>query len=315
VPPEIAARVRSLVIPPAWEDVWICADETGHIQAVGTDAAGRRQYLYHEEWRRHRDERKHDRVLGLARRMRDVRTEVRRRMGLRGLGPERVLAGAVRLLDTGAFRSGGTEYAPGDEDDEGTFGLATLRREHVRLHRGEVLFTFVGKGEVAHRLALRDPAVHRLVGGLLRRRDDSDSLLGYRDRQGWHDVRAEDLNASVKELIGRRYTAKDLRTWNATVLAAVRLAVAAQDGVPRSARARKRVLTAAVRDVAEHLGNTPAVARGSYIDPRVLERFEDGRTVLPTLRRAGSPDLLDDARRAAFERAVVRLLRTPDDRA
>ncbi|MEJ3659219.1 DNA topoisomerase IB [Actinomycetes bacterium KLBMP 9759] len=305
----VAARVKALVIPPAWQDVWICREPNGHIQAVGTDDAGRRQYLYHEDWRTHRDEGKHDRVLGLGRKMARVRTELRARMGQPGLGPERVLAGAVRLLDTGVFRSGGEEYAPGDDGDEGTFGLATLRREHVRLHRGALVFSYAAKGAVDRSLSLRDPDLHRLVGSLLRRRGGGADLLAYRVGRGWHDVRAEDLNTAVKELVGKRYTAKDLRTWNATVLAAIRLAVAAEEGVPGSDAARRRIVAAAVREVSEHLGNTPAVARSSYIDPRVVERFDEGRTVLPTLRRAGYPGPFDDDRRAAFERAVVRLVR------
>jgi DNA topoisomerase-1 len=315
--PAVVARLKGLVIPPAWQDVWICPDPTGHIQAVGTDAAGRRQYRYHDEWRRSRDAEKHDRVLGLGRRMGQVREEVRRRIVAPGLGPDRVLAGAIRMLDIGVFRAGGEEYAPDDDDEEGTFGLATLRREHVRLCRGAVIFSYPAKGAVPRLLELRDPLVHRLVNSLLRRRGGGEDLLVYRNGNGvrngngadWHDVRAEDLNAAVKELVGSRYTAKDLRTWNATVLAAVTLAQAAADGMPTSQRARKRTITAAIKEVSSHLGNTPTVARSSYVDPRVIERFEEGRTVLPALRRTGFPDPSDDAGRAVIERSVVRLIR------
>ncbi len=304
---EEVARLRALVIPPAWQDVWISTDPHGHIQAVGTDAAGRRQYRYHDEWRRVRDAGKHDRVLRLGRRMGEVRREIGLRMEARGLGPERVLAGAVRMLDIGVFRAGGEQYAPDDDGEDGTFGLATLRREHVRLRRGAVLFEYPAKGAIARSLELRDPAVHRLVNGLLRRRGGGEDLLAYRVRRDWHDVRAEDLNTAVKALVGRHHTAKDLRTWNATVLAAVTLAAAAADGIPASERARGRVVTAAVRVVSEHLGNTPTVARASYVDPRVIERFAEGRTILAALRRVG-PDPFDDVGRAAVERAVVRLI-------
>ncbi|WP_297646135.1 DNA topoisomerase IB [Pseudonocardia sp.] len=307
--PEVLARVEGLVIPPAWKDVWICVEPNGHIQAAGTDVAGRRQYRYHDEWRRSRDADKHDRALGLGRRMGTAREQIQLRLGEPGLGPERVLAGAVRMLDIGMFRVGGEEYAPDDGDEDGTFGLATLRREHVRLRRGAVIFSYPAKGAVPRTLELRDQPVHRLVNSLLRRRGGGEDLLVYRNGSDWHDVRAEDLNAAVKEVLGHRYTAKDLRTWNATVLAAVLLARAVTDGVPLSERARKRTVSAAVKEVSAHLGNTPAVARSSYIDPRVVERFEEGRTILPALRRAGFPDLSDDGGRARVEGSVVRLLR------
>ncbi|MGH3566978.1 MAG: DNA topoisomerase IB [Pseudonocardia sp.] len=309
--PAEVARVKALVIPPAWQEVWICPDPSGHIQAVGTDAAGRRQYRYHDEWRRQRDAAKHDRVLTLGRRMAAVREEVARRLDQRGLGRDRVLAAAVRMLDIGVFRAGGEQYAPGDDDEEdGTFGLATLRREHVRLQRGAVRFCYAAKGGVARELELRDPALHKVVNGLLRRRGGGDDLLAFRVRKDWHDVRSEDLNTIVKELAGEQYTAKDLRTWNATVLAAVRLAVAvAGGGVPASVRARRRVVNQAIGDVSDHLGNTPTVARASYVDPRVIERFEEGATVLAALRRVGGAEPADDAARSAVERAVVRLLR------
>jgi DNA topoisomerase IB len=311
--PVALARIKALVIPPAWQDVWICPDPEGHIQAVGTDAAGRRQYRYHERWRLERDREKFDRVLTMGSRLPEVRGEVVARLQEKGLGRDRVLASGVRMLDIGVFRPGGEEYAPGDDDEDGTFGLATLRREHVQLKRGAVVFSYPAKGGVPRTLALRDPLLHRIVSSLLRRRGGGEDLLAYRVGRGWHDVRAEDLNNAVKELIGEQYSCKDLRTWNATVLAAVTLAAGvAQGGVPEKERARKRVVNRALEDVSEHLGNTPAVARASYVDPRVLDRFDEGRTVLAALRalRNGSPvpDLTDDAMRAAVERGVVRLI-------
>jgi DNA topoisomerase IB len=293
--------------------VWISPDPDGHIQAIGTDVAGRRQYRYHDDWRLARDRVKHDRVLGLGRCLVDVRAEVVERLQRPGLERDRVLAAGVRMLDIGVFRPGGQEYAPGDDDEDGTFGLATLRREHVTLKRGAVMFAYKAKGGIPRAIALRDPLLHKVVNSLLRRRGGGDDLLAYRIGRQWHDVRAEDLNLAVKELAGEQYTCKDLRTWNATVLAAVTLAAGvAQGGVPTAQRARKRVVNNAVKEVSQHLGNTPTVARSSYIDPRVLERFEDGRTVLTALRKldGGStlPDLTDDATRAAVERAVVRLI-------
>ena len=311
--PAEVARLKALVIPPAWQDVWISADPRGHIQAVGTDVAGRRQYRYHEDWRRARDALKHDRVLTLGERLADVRAEVVARLGQRGLSRDRVLAAAVRMLDIGVFRAGGEQYAPGDDDEDGTFGLATLRREHVALRRGAVVFSYPAKGGIPRELALRDPLLLRVVGSLLHRRGGGEELLAYWAQREWYDVKTADLNAAVKELAGEQFTCKDLRTWNATVLAAVALAAgAAEKGVPGTERGRKRLVTAAVRQVSEHLGNTPTVARSSYVDPRVLERFDGGETVLPTLQRlegcaAGLP--VDDASRAALERAVVDLIR------
>ena len=313
--PEALARLRALAIPPAWREVWISSREDGHIQAVGTDDAGRRQYRYHDDWRRARDAEKHQRVLALGRRLPRIRREVEHRLAESGLGQRRVLAAAVRMLDLGVFRAGGEEYAPSCADDEGSFGLATLRREHVRLRRGTVVIDYVAKGGIPRTVELRDPSVRRVVASLLRRRGGGEELLAYRDRRGWHDVRTADLNDSVKELAGRRYTCKDLRTWNATVLAALALATQAADGVPDTPRKQAGLVAAAMREVAEYLGNTPAVARASYVDPRLIEQFEQGRTVLPALNRLTGPtpnsaDLSDAGIRAAVEAAVIRLLRT-----
>lgn len=315
--PAEVARLKALVIPPAWRDVWIAPDPCGHIQAIGTDAAGRRQYRYHEDWRRARDLLKYDRVLALGARLERVRPEVNRRLATDGMGRDRVLAAAFRLLDIGVFRAGGEEYAPGDndEDESGTFGLATLRREHVTLRRdGVVVFSYVGKHHIQRTVALRDPLVFPVIATLRRRRRGGDELLAFTDDAGaWVDVKTADLNAAVKELAGEPYSCKDLRTWNGTVLAAVTLAgLVAQDGIPTTVRARKKVVTATVKSVAAHLGNTPAVARSSYVDPRVLDRFERGRTVLAALRRADTDDdgrPMDDDARATLERAVVRLIK------
>jgi len=305
--PEVLQRIRDLAVPPAWRDVWICPLPNGHIQAVGTDDAGRRQYRYHDEWRRQRDREKHDRVLRLGRRMPVVRAAVAAHLDQRGLTCDRVLGAAVRMLDLGVFRVGGEEYAPGlDDEDEGSFGLATVRREHVRLHRGAIVFSYPAKGGIDRTVALRDEALHKVVRSLLHRNGGGDELLAFRVGRSWRDVRSEDINVRIKELAGADFSAKDLRTWNATVLAAVALAGAAADGVPTSKLARARVVNAAMDEVAEQLGNTRAVARASYVDPRVVERFEEGRTVLHAVRRAG--DITDGSVRAAVERAVLRLL-------
>jgi DNA topoisomerase I len=324
----VLARVKSLAIPPAWRDVWICPLPDGHLQAVGTDAAGRRQYRYHDEWRWARDREKHERVLVLGEQLPEIRAEVTRRLAMRGLNRDRVLAAGVRMLDSGMFRSGGEEYAPDDEDDdEGSFGLATLRREHVRLRPSAIEIEYTAKGGNPRSIRLRDPALRKVIGGLLRRRDPAPELLAWRNGRAWRNVRATDLNDAVKELAGDGFTCKDLRTWNATVLAGITLAELASDGVPRSTRARTRLVTATMEVVSEHLGNTPAVARSSYVDPRVIECFDAGRTVLPALQQIGFPtasgqerstiegggDFLDDATRAALDRTLIELIRSRED--
>ena len=176
---------------------------------------------------------KYDRVLTLGAKLGDVRDEIVRRLDEPGLGRDRVLAAAVRMLDVGVFRAGGEQYAPSDDDEDGTFGLATLRREHVSLKRGAVLFSYPAKGNIPRSVALRDPLLHRVVGSLLRRKGGGEELLAYKIKRDWCDVKTADLNGAVKELAGEEYTCKDLRTWNATVLAAVALAAgAAEKGVP-----------------------------------------------------------------------------------
>jgi DNA topoisomerase-1 len=307
--PEELARIRALAVPPAWKDVWICPDPDGHVQAVGTDAAGRRQYRYHDRWRAARDREKFDRVLRLAHTLPTVRAEVAERLRAGGLDRERVLAGALRMLELGAFRVGGEEYAPSDDDDEGSFGLATLRREHVRRVRGEVRVAYPAKGGQWRELALRDPEIHRLVGALLRRGRASGltDLLVFWEHRAWHDVRAEHVNAYLKELASEEFSAKDLRTWHATVLAAVALSNADAERV-RTARGRKKLLTACYREVSEHLGNTPTVARQSYVDPRVSSAFEQGRTIAAAVRRAAQRNGDAERSRDIVEAAVVELL-------
>jgi DNA topoisomerase I len=308
--PATLQRIRALAVPPAWRDVWICAVPTGHIQAVGTDDAGRRQYRYHDEWRRRRDADKYDRVLRLARRLPAIRAQISEQLAGRGLDCDRVLAAALRMLDIGVFRVGGAEYAPGPGEEEGSFGLATVLRDHVRLRRGAIELRYPAKGGIERAITLRDPALHAVVRALLQRQGGGQELLAYHTKQGWCDVGAEDINARLKELAGDEFSAKDLRTWNATLLAAVALAEAATGGVPTSQRGRARAINTALDEVAEYLGNTRAVVRASYVDPRVLEHYVEGRTILATVRRTGTFDLTDEQVRIRLERALLRLLRS-----
>lgn len=289
-------RVRGLVIPPAWRDVWICPFPNGHIQAVGTDDAGRRQYLYHTEWRRARDEEKHERVLDLAARLPEVRARIHQDLTGSGLGRDRVLAGALRILDRGVFRTGGEEYA--EEND--SHGVTTLLRDHVTRTGDELFFEFPAKGGVERSAVIRDPELAKLISALRRGRRPEDRLFTYRNGNGERqELRARDVNDRFKELAGDEFTVKDMRTWTATVLAATEFAARER---PASRRAARRAEAGVMRVVAEQLGNTSAVTRRSYVDPRVCEAFRAGRTIEPVPRR------IDAGTRGKLERAVLRLL-------
>lgn len=273
--PEAVGRCRALVLPPAWDEVWICPDPDGHIQATGVDAKGRLQYRYHDRWREERDLAKFERVTVLAARLPRAREQIAADLARPGMPREKVLAAAARLLDLGFFRIGSEEYAASNE----SFGLATMERRHVRVDRSNAIhFEYVGKHGKERIHTIADPELAAVVRTLKRRRDPSPDLLAWRDRNGsWHDVRSGDINAYLHELMGDDWSAKDFRTWSATVLAAVGLAVSA--GVDDDERARQRAIARVVAEVASYLGNTPAVARSSYIDPRVIEAFEEGRVV------------------------------------
>jgi DNA topoisomerase IB len=313
-------RIQALVIPPAWKDVWICPDPRGHIQAVGTDAAGRRQYRYHDVWRAQRDAAKFDHVLEVGACLPKVREVVSGHLRERGLTSNRVMAAAVRLLDVGCFRIGGEEYAAGDE---ATFGLATLRREHVAQVRRAVRFCYPAKGGVQRTLDVRDDDVRTVVRALLKRESDHPELLAYRTGAGWCDVRSADINTYLRQISGIDISAKDFRTWNGTVLAAVVLAVdeleaavkpARRPAGRRAATARRRAIGRTMREVSEYLGNTPAVAKASYVDPRVVDLFSDGTTIAPVLAELGGAPNPDDAvAQQAVEAAVLEMLRTGEE--
>jgi DNA topoisomerase IB len=230
--PGTIARIRTLVIPSAWQDVWICTDPAGHTQAVGTDAAGRRQYRYHDLWRQQRDQQKDDWMLEFGAALPRLREVIRRDLGERGLVREQVLAAAVQLIDLGFFRPGGEEYAA----ENGSFGLATIRRDHVIVSRGQIVFTYTGKAARHQEQAVAEDQVCPVIRSLKRRRSGGDRLLAYRSGRCWHDVTATDINDYLREVSGGEFTAKDFRTWHATVLAAVGVAVSERvDTQPRGA--------------------------------------------------------------------------------
>jgi DNA topoisomerase IB len=300
---EVLERIRDLVIPPAWNEVWICPDPLGHIQAVGTDAAGRRQYLYHLRWRERRDREKFDEMLRFARILPRIRRVAGKHLKLKGMPRERVLACAVRLLDRGFFRIGTEDYA----EQNKTYGLATMRKRHVTLGPdGLITFDYVAKGGKRHLQSLVDRDVYSVVEALKRRRSGLE-LLAYRNGRTWVDVRSDDINAYIKEVSRDGYSAKDFRTWNATVIAAVALAVSGKAHASKTAR--KRAIARAVSEVAHYLGNTPAVCRASYIDPRVFDRFNDGITIAGALDQLGEGlDLGQPSFQGAIEEAVLDLI-------
>jgi DNA topoisomerase IB len=300
--PELIERIAALAIPPAWTDVWICADPRGHIQATGVDDAGRKQYRYHDDWRAHRDRRKFVRMMEFARCLPALRERIDGDLDGRGLSFARVAAGAVALLDQGLFRIGGERY----EDENESYGLTTLKVEHVRFRGGAAEFDYPAKSgqQSSHRIS--DPRLVALVRALVRRGARGDDLFTYRDGRTWHDLDARQVNDWIKAAAGEEFSAKDFRTWNATVLAAG--ALAGHD--PRvAAGRRKKAKAAAVALVAEQLNNTEAVARGSYIDPRLFDRFDSGETIAASLRGIeGHTEEGEFAARESIERAVIGLL-------
>ncbi|HVF77356.1 MAG TPA: DNA topoisomerase IB [Solirubrobacteraceae bacterium] len=270
---EIIARITELVIPPAWQDAWISPDPLGHIQATGIDARGRKQYLYHPRWRERRDQQKFDDMIAFARSLPALRSVVEHDIALGDMSREQVLACAARLLDRGFFRIGSEEYKVTNE----TYGLATMLKSHVTLDGETIRFDYIAKESKRRVQAIIDPEMAAIIGTLKRRRGGIDELLAYKRDGRWCDVRSPDINAYLKAATTRDISAKDFRTWGATVLAAVALAVTQPKSL--SATARKRAVMRAVKEVAYYLGNTPTVARNSYIDPRVFDRYRDGQTI------------------------------------
>jgi DNA topoisomerase IB len=298
LPDEQVQRIRDLVIPPAWTEVWICPLPHGHLQAVGVDAAGRRQYLYHPVWRARQDELKFARVTRAARRLPAMRAAVLEDLADDAMTREKACAAAVRLLDLGCFRIGSDTYANGD-----SFGLTTLERRHVRRRGDTLVFEFTGKSGIDHCIEVRDEPSRRAIESMRRRRGDSDRLLAHKQDGRWVDLDAGTVNDYLRDRTGEDLTAKDFRTWHATVLAAAALAESHERGATKASR--KRAINAAISEVAEFLGNTPAIARSSYVDPRVIDLYEDGVTIAAAVaRRHRDPD----SRQAALERAVRRML-------
>jgi DNA topoisomerase-1 len=298
------ARIRSLAIPPAWRDVWICAHAQGHLQAVGRDARGRKQYRYHADWRRRRDAEKHRRALLLARRLPRIREAAERDLRRQGMPREKVLALVVRLLELTHLRVGNREY----ERLNGTFGLTTLRDRHAHVRGDRVRFRFRAKSGKVHEVGIRDRRLARLIRRIQELR--GQRLFEYLDEEGTRrEVRSEDVNAYLREVSGADITAKDLRTWAGTVMA-FRALRAAPPG-ERDVENRRTVARAVVK-VSESLGNTPAVTRASYVDPAIIDAWESGavarvRGVAPDADVAPGPPTPDEE--AAVRRVLERQAR------
>jgi DNA topoisomerase-1 len=302
-------RIRALAIPPAWERVWICPAPNGHIQATGFDAKGRRQYLYHDVWRINRDRDKFDHMLSFASALPRFRTVVGRDLGQDPLGRDQVLACAGHLLDIGFFRIGSEGYA----EENQTYGLATLLRSHATIQGNSVTFDYPAKGSLRRVQSVVDPLAGEILTALKRRRGGGPELLAYREPTGrrscrWTDVTSHQINEYVRAASGVDCSAKDFRTWNATVLAAVALAI----GTPGpSPTVRKRRVSRAMQEVAHYLGNTPAVARRSYVDPRVVDAYLGGDTIALPRDGLGAPCATEAGLciQGPVEKAVLKLLR------
>jgi DNA topoisomerase I len=300
--PSVLRRIQELAIPPAWEEVWICPYPMGHIQATGTDAAGRKQYRYHDKWRERRDAEKFEEMIDFARALPRLRERVAKDLRKRGMPRDKVLAAAMRLLDLGFFRIGSENYA--EEND--TYGIATMRKRHVRVSGDTVTFDYEAKGGARRVQAIGDPELAKVARTLKERRGGGQELLAYKVGDRWADVKSADVNAYLKEATGGDFSAKDFRTWSGTVLAAVALAVA---GMAASSKtSRKRAKTRAVKEVSRYLGNTPAVCRASYIDPRVFDRFDGGLTIGGALPELGEDTGPWPIVQRAVEEAVLDLI-------
>ena len=299
--PATLQRIRALVLPPAWQQVWISPDPLGHIQATGIDTRGRTQYRYHDRWREHRDAQKFAHMLRFAVALPGLRDATLHDLAGRRLGRDRVAAAAVRLIDLGLFRIGGERYAELDHH----YGVTTLEKRHVTVGRDGVRFDYIAKEGKRRAITVTDETVRPTMRALAQADHDLDHLFAWEADGAWHPLRSNDVSRYIADRAGAHFTAKEFRTWNATVLMALLLAAA--DPAP-AGRGRQRVITTSVKGVAGALGDTPTVARSSYIDPRLITRYEDDGT-LPSVP-AGPAEL---PAAAEAELAVHALLSGPPE--
>jgi DNA topoisomerase I len=294
--PETLRRIKSLVIPPAWTEVWICSNPNGHLQATGRDDRGRKQFRYHPRWREIRDETKYARMISFARALPKIRRRVQKDMALPGMPRNKVLATVVRLLEISLIRVGNDEYA----QENNSFGLTTMRNKHVDVHGAELRFHFRGKSGKWHNVDIHD----RRLAKIVEQCHDlpGQELFQFVDDDGTrHDVRSEDANQYIREISGQDFTAKDFRTWAGTVLAA--MALREFEKFDTKAQAKKNVV-AAIESVAAKLGNTPAVCKKCYIHPHVLDSYLDG-TLVGTLKQRAEKTIAKSIRGLPSEEAAV----------
>jgi DNA topoisomerase-1 len=294
---ETLKRIRALVIPPAWTNVWICASANGHIQATGRDARGRKQYKYHAEYREAREQSKYEHLFEFAAALPAIRATVAEHMSLRGLPREKVLATVVHLLEMTLIRVGNDEYARNNQ----SYGLTTLKSDHVAVEGSEVRFQFTGKSGKQWSLAMRDRRVARIIRAC-QELPGQDLLQYFNEEKALHAVSSGDVNAYLREITGADITAKDFRTWAGTMLMARQLAISEPF---TSATQAKRVMSAAVKKVAAALGNTAAVCRKSYIHPAISDAYLSGAFVLKVMEESS---LSKSAGLRAEEAAVLALL-------
>lgn len=287
---KVLDRIRALAIPPAWTEVWICPRATGHIQATGRDARGRKQYRYHADWSRHASESKFDRLPAFARALPKLRKRVDADLGKRGASRDKILATVVRLLEITLIRVGNAQYARQNR----SYGLTTLHKRHLEMDGAALTFAFKGKSGVEHEVRVRDRRLAAVVRSL--RELPGQQLFKFRDADGdLCPVTSDDVNAYIRDAMGENFSAKDFRTWAGTVSAARALRDMEPPASPTEA---KRKITVCVKAVAGLLGNTPTVCRSSYVHPAVFELYQSGKL----------PGVLPGAETAGFEKALIKAL-------
>jgi len=294
--PKILSRIRALVIPPAWKDVWICGNPNGHLQVTGRDDRGRKQYRYHARWREVRDEDKYEKLISFAQSLPRIRRRVATHLRRRGLPREKVLAAVVKLLEISLVRVGNEEYATSNN----SFGLTTMRDRHAEVTGSKVCFEFKGKSGIKHEIDIRDPRIAKIVAQC---QDlPGQELFQYIDEQGTvRDVASTDVNEYLREISGQDFTAKDFRTWAGTALAAQALQEFEDFDTKAAA---KRNITKAIERVAERLGNTKAVCRKCYIHPAIIDAYMD-RSLVATLKERTETELRESLSRLPAEEAAV----------
>jgi DNA topoisomerase I len=296
-------RIKSLAIPPAWVDVWICTDPLGHVQATGRDARGRKQYRYHPRWREVRDASKYERLAAFGQALPTIRQQVMRDLAQRGVPRTKVLATIVRLLEETSIRIGNEEYRRENQ----SFGLTTMLEEHAEIRGGTVRFEFKGKSGREHSVKLTDRRLARIVRQI--QEIPGQELFQYLDEEGdGHSVESTDVNEYLREISGGEFTAKDFRTWNGTVLALRYLRISES---PSSSTAGKRLVSGAIKSVAQELGNTPAVCRKAYVHPVVVNAYLEG-SLAP---EAGIAEVKPESGLSEEEHCLLALLECATDQA